>query len=113
MLSIDNFDTIIILICYTYIIKTKGRFMKRFLIFSCVFSTLLLASGSKETDAQKKLRAEKHLKEQLKKEKKYSDEQTFYMQDNYDFKGAEVNQESVEATPALEVDDLDMDSVYD
>ena len=87
--------------------------MKKILVFLGVFATLLLASDNKETDAQKKLRAEKHLKEQMQREKKYSKEQTFYMQDNYDFKGAEVNPDSVKTTPELEVDDLDMDSVYD
>jgi len=87
--------------------------MKKFIIFAIILNTMLFASNNNETDAQKKAREQKHLKEQMEKEKKYSKEQKFYRQDNYDFKGAEVNPESVKSTPELEVDDLDMDSVYD
>jgi len=32
---------------------------------------------------------------------------------SYNFKGSEVDQESLEHVPELELDDLDMDSVYD
>ncbi len=86
--------------------------MKSVLVFLMILSSLFSASN-KESDAEKKARLEKHIQMELEKEKKYSKEQTFYMQDNYDFKGAEVNPDSVKTTPALEVDDLDMDSVYD
>jgi hypothetical protein len=49
----------------------------------------------------------------MEREKKYAKEQTFYKGDDYDLKGAEVNKESVLTTPVIEVEDLDMDSVYD
>jgi len=50
----------------------------------------------------------------MEKEKKYAKEQVFYQTHNYDFKGAEVNQDSIESIPNIEVqDDFDMDSVYD
>ncbi len=87
--------------------------MKKVLVFILIFNTLLLATNDKETDVQKKARAQKHLKEQMEKEKKYSKEQTFYQNKDYDFKGAEVNPDSLKTLPDLEEDDLDMDSVYD
>jgi len=85
--------------------------MKIFMIFMIMFATLF--ANSNTTKNHKKAIVEKHIKEQLAKEKKYSKEQTFYNEENYDFSGAEVNPESVKTTPELEVDDLDMDSVYD
>ncbi len=87
--------------------------MKKFITFVMILNTMLFASNHKETDAQRKAREQEHLKEQMAKEKKYSKEQKFYNQDDYDFSGAEVNPDSVKSTPELEVDDLDMDSVYD
>jgi len=57
----------------------------------------------------------KHIKKQMEKEKKYSDEQRFYGADEYDFKGAEVDEKSLESIPDLPSynDDFDMDNVYD
>jgi hypothetical protein len=73
-------------------------------------SSLLLA----EKKADAKSITEKHLEIQMEKEKKYSREQTFYSTENYDFKGAEVNPESLKNITIPEVqDDFDMDSVYD
>jgi len=60
-----------------------------------------------------KARMQKHVQEAMEKEKKYAKEQTFYTEKNYDFKSAEVNPDSVKNTPEVQVDDLDMDSVYD
>ncbi len=87
--------------------------MKLFLIFTILFNTLLLASNTK-IDAKKKARTEKQIKIEMEKEKKYAREQTFYQAHNYDLKGAEVNPDSIDAVPDIEVqDDFDMDSVYD
>ena len=49
----------------------------------------------------------------MEREKKYAKEQTFYNSNNYDFKGAEVEEESLKNIKAIEVEDFDMDSVYD
>ena len=58
---------------------------------------------------------DKHLQEQLDKEKKYAKEQQFYHGQNYDLKAAEVDMESVKKLPDVEDTnaDFDMDNVYD
>jgi hypothetical protein len=53
------------------------------------------------------------VKKAMEDEKKYAQEQKFYNAQEYDFSGAEVNLESVKHLKELEMDDLDMDSVYD
>ncbi len=73
-----------------------------------------MASDSAKIDKDKKARAEKQLKKEMENEKKYAKEQTFYSEENYDFKGAEVNKDSLDTVPKLEPQyDFDMDSVYD
>ena len=88
--------------------------MKYILIFIIIFNSLLMASSSKESEKEKKTRIEKQIKKEMENEKKYAREQTFYSEDNYDFKGAEVNKDSLDTVPKLEPQyDFDMDSVYD
>jgi len=86
--------------------------MKKIIIFTMILNSLLLASNI-DSEKVKKDRAEKQLKIEMEKEKKYSIEQTFYNEDNYDFKGAEVNPDTVNSIKCIEVDDFNMDSVYD
>ena len=86
--------------------------MKKILVSTILLSSLLLASNS-SVDNKQKERAKKQLLIEMEKEKKYSREQTFYTKDNYDFKGSEVNPDSVNSIQEIEVDDFDMDSVYD
>ncbi|OQX59206.1 MAG: hypothetical protein B5M52_03990 [Helicobacteraceae bacterium 4484_230] len=86
--------------------------MKFLLAFAIIFNSLIFAANSDVNSSQKK-RVNEHIKKQMEKEKKYAREQTFYTKDNYDLKGAEVNPESLKTLPEIEVDDLDMDSVYD
>jgi hypothetical protein len=86
--------------------------MKLILFISLLGITLLFG----ENNNDKKLSLEqKHLDRQLKKEKKYAKEQTFYMGNNYDLKDAEVDDESLKNIPEQSDfnDDFDMDSVYD
>jgi len=78
-----------------------------------LFNSLLLVADTKGTEKEKKTRAEKQLKIEMEKEKKYSKEQTFYQTHNYDFKGAEVNPDSLDSVPEIPVDDFNIDSVYD
>ncbi|MEA2018573.1 MAG: hypothetical protein U9N59_09000 [Campylobacterota bacterium] len=86
--------------------------MKNIIILLILCSSLVIAS-SNESDSEKKIRVEKQIKEEIEKEKKYANEQKFYRKDNYDFKRSEVNQESLSTIPEIEIDDLDMNSVYD
>ena len=73
-----------------------------------------MATESAKSDKERKARAEKQLKKEMENEKKYAKEQTFYSEENYDFKGAEVNKDSLDSIPDLEPQyDFDMESVYD
>jgi len=74
---------------------------------------ILLSSVLVAKEVSKEELAKQNLEEAMKKEQKYAKEQKFYMMENYDFSGAEVNPESVKKLKEIEVDDLDMDSVYD
>lgn len=87
--------------------------MKFYLIFMIIFSTVLYALENSNNKNERKSRINKEIDKQMKKEKKYSKEQIFYQKNNYDFKSAEVNKDSLESIPDIEVDDFDMDSVYD
>jgi len=86
--------------------------MIKILILTTFLSSLIFAS-SIETKAEKKLRIEKQLKKDIEKEKKFAREQTFYSGANYDLSSSEVDPKSLEHIDIIEVDDLDMDSVYD
>ncbi len=81
-----------------------------FLISIFLLTSVSFAAG---TEDNKSIRAKKQIKIEMEREKRYAKEQTFYQNDNYDFKGSEVNKESLDTLPEIEVDDLDMDSVYD
>ena len=87
--------------------------MKKVLTFIILLNTLLIASADDKSDAKQKERIEKQIKIEMKKEQKYSKEQTFYTEENYDFKGAEVNPDSLDSVPEIEVDEFNIDSVYD
>lgn len=86
--------------------------MKTILLFVLIASISLFASDKvleKETENERKARIEKQIKKEIEREKEYAEKQTFYI----DLEGAEVNEESLKDVPTLEVDDFDMDSVYD
>ena len=84
--------------------------MRKVTLVFMILSTILIAS----TTTNKKARLDKHIKQQLEKEKKYAKEQVFYSEENYDFSGAEVNPESLKNIDNIEPqDDFDMDHVYD
>ena len=96
-------------------LKTKGkRGMKKILTFVVIFNSLLLASNNGKTDSERKSRIEKQIQKEIDTEKKYSEEQTFYTEKDYDFKGAEVNPDSLSSVPTMEPQyDFDMNDVYD
>jgi len=57
----------------------------------------------------------KNLKEQMDKEKKYAEEQKFYMGKDYDLKGFQVDEKSLKNIPNQPDynEDFEMDNVYD
>jgi hypothetical protein len=82
----------------------------RYLLLSLITGTLLLAS--QQTEKQKI--EDKELKNVMEQEKKFAKEQKFYMGDDYNLKGAEINSESLKYLQEFEnLDDFDMDDVYD
>ena len=85
--------------------------MKLVLALILMFNIILLAGTL--SDKEKKARVDKQIEKEMQREKKYAKEKTFYQAHNYDFKGAEVNPDSLDSIQAIEVDDFDMDSVYD
>ncbi len=83
--------------------------MKLLLVMILVFSSFLLAS---DVEKERKIRTEKQIKKVIEEEKKYAKEQVFYSEENYDFNSSKVNEDSLHAIEVPEVDDLDMDDVY-
>ena len=53
---------------------------------------------------------EAQLQKAIAQEKKFAKEQKFYDAQSYDFKGAEVNQKSLESIEVPQMDDAEMDS---
>ncbi len=86
--------------------------MKKILTLVIILNSLLFATNT-QSDNEAKKRAEEQIKKEMEKEKKYAKEQTFYKTTDYDLKGAEINKDSLSTLPHIEVDELDMDSVYD
>lgn len=86
--------------------------IKKILAFMLVFNSMLLVANDAQSEAAKK-RHEANVKAQMEEEQKFAREQTFYQGENYNLKGSEVNQDSVDSVPDIEVDPFNMDSVYD
>lgn len=85
--------------------------LKTIILFTLLLNTFLFAQEPTKKEELK----EKHIKEQIEREKKYSIEQTFYKGKHYDLKEAEVDDKSVKKLPDVSNtnEDFDMDSVYD
>lgn len=78
-----------------------------------IISQLILSADS-QTQTTQKEREAKQLKIDMEKEKKFAKEQVFYMGEDYNLKGAEVNPDSLKNIKELEnLDDFDMNDVYD
>ena len=59
----------------------------------------------------KKIKIEKEVQEQMKREKKYAKEKTFYQGDDYNLSAFEIDKDSLSSVPELEPDyDFDMSS---
>jgi hypothetical protein len=76
-------------------------------------SFLLLISSANANENIRNNIAQEQMRINMEKEKTYAIEQTFYQGENYDLSDSEVNQESLRFIPEQELDDLDMDDVYD
>jgi sortase (surface protein transpeptidase) len=83
--------------------------MKKLLILLVLINSVLFATTKTKEDAEIKKEA---IKTQIEKEKKFAKEQKFYTEKNYDFKSIKVNPKTLKHIPEIEVDDLDMDDVY-
>ena len=67
---------------------------------------------SNKTASKSKI-MDKEVKEQMEREKKYAQEQSFAQGDDYDLKAVEVNKDSLDSVPLLEPDyDFDITDVY-
>ena len=89
--------------------------MKPYIMF-VILSLISVVLYSSEHNSTKDGNLTKEaIKKAMEKEKKYAKEQRFYKADEYDFKGAQVDPDSLDKIPVLEPDyDFDMDTgVYD
>ena len=78
----------------------------------CLWLTLSLAAQAQPDSAQK-TRLEKAIQKAIDKENQIARDQTFYKGKYYDLKSSEVDEASLDSIPVQQVDDLDMDRVYD
>ena len=83
-------------------------------IFLSLIGSLCFASDhniSLENNISKK--AEKNIQKQIELEKKYKNEQKFYMGDEYDLKSKEVDKSSLKDIPVIEPEyDFDITDLY-
>ncbi len=95
--------------------------MKFLLLIGVLSVTLQAAEKTNASHTKKtasgnvsKARTEAQIKKQMEKEKKFAKEQKFYQADEYDFKGVQVDQQSVKNIKAIEPEyDFDMsEGVY-
>jgi hypothetical protein len=84
--------------------------MKKVLVCVVLISSFLFASTA---DSEKDKRTKEAIAKAIEKEKLYAKEKMFYDYDSYDFNDSKVNEESIPTLPEIEVNDLDMDDVYD
>jgi len=84
--------------------------MKKVLVCAVLFISFLFAS---DVDLEKEKRTKAAIEKAIQKEKLYAKEKMFYDYDSYDFNDSKVNEASLPTVKEQEVDDLDMDDVYD
>ena len=84
--------------------------MKKLLVCFIVLMSFLFAS---DLDIEKAKRTKEAIAKAIEKEKLYAREKIFYDYDSYDFNDSRVNEKSIPSLPEIEVNDLDMDDVYD
>jgi len=81
------------------------------LVAILMLSSSLYAEGNKtaSTETNSSI-VDQELQKAIEQEKKFAKEQTFYNAETYDFKGAEINKDSLANVPLIEMDDADIDS---
>ena len=89
--------------------------MKPLMIFMIFSLGFVLLHGSENNTTKENNATKEAVKKAMEKEKKYAKEQRFYKEKEYDFKGAQVDPDSLDKIPTLEPDyDFDMSTgVYD
>jgi len=89
--------------------------MKLILIITFLITTSLYAENNttkNDTNNSKKL-LEKNLKKQMELEKKYKEEQKFYMGKDYDLKSKEIDQDTLKGIKSIEPDyDFDITNIF-
>jgi predicted Holliday junction resolvase-like endonuclease len=89
--------------------------MKLILIITFLITTSLYAENNttkNDTNNSKKL-LEKNLKKQMELEKKYKEEQKFYMGKDYDLKSKEIDQDTLKGIKPVEPDyDFDITNIF-
>ena len=86
--------------------------MKFFLIITVILNLFVFAVAD-VSNISKDEKVKKQIELEMEKERMYSIEQKFYQGAEYDLSGSEVNPDSIDSVPDLEIQDFDMDSVYD
>jgi len=84
--------------------------MQKVLVCVILISSFLFAAN---VESEKDKRTKEAIAKAIEKEKLYAKEKLFYDYDSYDFKDSEVNVKSIPTVNEIEVNDLDMDDVYD
>ena len=89
--------------------------MKPFMIFVILSLASMLVYSSENNSTREDNTTKEAVNKAIEKEKKYAKEKRFYNEDEYDFKGAQIDPETLEKVPLLEPDDdFDMSTgVYD
>ncbi len=80
--------------------------MKKCITLLLLFTSLLFSAESKSSANDKKKRVKQQVEKQIALEQQYSKKNTFYI----DMKAAEINPDSLDSVPLLDVDDFDMDT---
>jgi len=84
--------------------------MRLFFILMMLSVTLVTSYSAENNTNKADSKTDEAIKKAMEKEKKYAKEQKFYNADEYDFKGAQVDPETIEKVPAIEPDyDFNMD----
>ena len=88
--------------------------MKKIFLTGVVLGSLIVSVYAQEKSSGKEeLLKQKHLKEQMQREKKYAHEQKFYQGKEYDLSEQKVDPKDLDSIPVIEPEnDFDMTDVY-
>ena len=87
--------------------------MKKFTLAILTLTISTFSFAAENNESNKSDVFQKHLKEQMEKEKQYAKEQKFYQGNEYDLKSKEVDKKTLSNVPVIEPDyDFDITDVY-